>query len=446
MIGQLKNTFNQHLLVVISVIACLLIYTKFLFFGHISWDDPEMVFQNKAVHEMDLENLFSHHYVGNYIPVTMLLHSIAWLFFENNDTGHHLLNILLHVTNGILLYKAGRLIFKNNFISSIGTAIFLLHPLQIESVGWISELKNIVSTTFYLSAVLAYIKFNETKNIKTYLLAFLFFILGCLSKPSVVILPLVLIAFDLYLNRKLSIKNILNKIPFIALSIVFGIINIKSQTADQFINYSHAFPYLQRGGMAGFALLKYLILFIFPVELSVIYPYPEIKISVLAAGFIFIALIISICVYLFKKKKFEILYLLLFIVLNLVLVLQFVPFGEVLYADRYMYVPIIGFAWLTGLFLSKINTQKNIIGIGLLAIFSTLSFSRSSDWKSALNLYEDIIKKYPMQFVALNSAGVETMRLNEDERSLEYFNRAVKAAPRNYKSYYNRGLLYLKNN
>ncbi|MBA3664116.1 MAG: tetratricopeptide repeat protein [Bacteroidetes bacterium] len=446
MIGQLKNTFNQHLLLVIALIVCALVYSKFLFFGHISWDDPEMVFKNKAVRDMDLKALFSNHYVGNYIPVTMTVHSLAWLFFESNDTGHHLLNILLHLFNGILVYRAGKIIFKNNHIAVTGLIIFLLHPLQVESVGWISELKNILSATFYLAALLTYCKFRETKRPAFYLFSIAYFAAACLSKSSAVVFPLVLIVLDFFLDKRISGKNILNKLPFLALSVLFGIINIKAQTADQFINYSHAFPYFQRIGLAGFALLKYLGLFLVPNNLSIIYPYPELKTSVIVTGYLFLAVISGILIYLVKKKKYDWLFLVLFVLLNLLLVLQLLPFGETLYADRYMYVPMIGFAWLLGALASKIKIQQFIIGAALIAVLGFLTFSRSSAWKSALDLYNDILKKYPTQFIALNSAGVESMMMNDDGRSLEYFNKAVKAAPKNYKSYYNRGLLYLKNN
>lgn len=429
----------------IAVLACMAVYAKFLFFGHISWDDPEMVFRNKDVQNMDFKALFTNHYVGNYIAVTMLVHSIAWLFFENNDAGHHALNILLHVINGLLLYQLGRALFKNNTIAGAGVIIFLLHPLQVESVGWISELKNILSTTFYLLSVLSYVKFLRTKNTPAFLLSLLYFILGCLSKPSVVVLPLALLLIDLLVLQKISFKSILNKIPFLVLSVVFGIINMKSQAADQFINYSHAFPFLQRFGLAGYALIKYFALFLMPANLSVIYPYPEIKTAVMVTGFVFIVALAAFLVYCFRNKNTIPAVAVLFVLVNLVLVLQFIPFGEVLYADRYMYVPIIGFGWIIGLLISKLKTGGITLPAGIMIILCILTFSRAGAWTSALNLYEDILKKYPDQFIALNSAGVETMRMNEDAKSLEYFNRAVKAAPNNYKSYYNRGLLYIKN-
>ena len=126
--------------------------------------------------------------------------------------------------------------------------------------------------------------------------------------------------------------------------------------------------------------------------------------------------------------------------------LQLLPFGEVLYADRYMYIPIIGFAWLLGLLLSKLKIPVSALSFVLILLFSVFSFTRANAWKSALNLYEDIDKKYPNQFIVLNSAGVENMFLNNDNKALEYLNKAVAVAPLNYKGFYNRGLLYLKNN
>lgn len=446
MFSKLKNIFSQNLVLSVALIITLLVYFKFLFFGHISWDDPEMVFKNKFVRDFNIKELFTGHFVGNYIPVTMLTHAIAWLLFENNDGAHHLVNILFHLINGILVYQLGKRLFKNDLVSNLGAVIFLLHPMQIESVGWISELKNVLSTTFYLAGTLSYINYVTYSKKKDYILCLLFFILGCLSKPSVVIFPIVLICLDILINKKISVKFILNKIPFLLPALLFGIINIKTQTADQFINHSHEFPIYQRIGFAGFALLKYLILFLAPVNLSVIYPYPSINISVFIIGFFLFAFILALVFLFIKQKKFEPFFIILFIALNLILVLQFLPFGEVLYADRYMYIPVIGFAWLLGLLLSKLKIPVNALSFVLILLFSVFSFTRANAWKSALTLYEDIDKKYPNQFIVLNSAGVENMFLNNDNKALEYLNKAVAVAPRNYKGFYNRGLLYLKNN
>lgn len=446
MIRQIKYIFNQHLALSIAVIITLAVYSKFLFFGHISWDDPDMVFKNKAVQTFDLKSLFTDHYVGNYIPVTMFFHAIAWFLFGNNDWGHHLVNILFHVINGILVYQAGKRIFKNETASTFASVVFLLHPLQVESVGWISELKNILSTTFYLLALISYLNYSQSGRVKYYIFCFLFFILGCFSKSSVVVFPLVLIVLDLFLKNKFEPKQLLNKIPLLIISIIVGLINMKTQTADLFINYSHAFPYPQRIGFAGFALVKYMLLFLVPAKLSVIYPYPAVKTTVFITGYILITATLILLFLFAKKKNYNWIFIILFVILNLALVLQFVPFGEVLYADRYMYIPMIGFGWIIGILLSRIKIPSKFITLAFILIFSLLTFSRSGVWSSAISLYEDIIRKYPDQFIALNSAGVESMFINNDEKALEYLNRAIKAAPQNYKGYYNRGLLYIKNN
>ena len=444
--SQIKKIIGQNLALNVALIVTVIVYYKFLFFGHISWDDPEMVFKNKFVRSFDVKVLFTDHFVGNYIPVTMLTHSIAWLIFENNDGGHHLINILFHLLNGVLVYQVGKRLFKNELMASVGAIIFLLHPMQVESVGWISELKNILSTTFYLAGVLSYLNFSEHSKKRDYILSLLYFVLGCLSKPSAVAFPIALICLDILIYKTISFKFIINKTPFILLAILFGLINIKTQTADQFINISHQFPFYQRIGFAGFALLKYLILFILPVNLSVIYPYPETTTAVFAVGY-FGLLSIAALIFLFiKQKKYSSMGIMLFIIANLILVLQFIPFGEVLYADRYAYVPLIGFAWLIASVLTRLKLKPTLLSFIFIALFSVFSFSRTQDWKSALSLYEDINKKYPNQFLVLNSIGVESMFLNEDNKALEYLNKAVSVAPKNYKGFYNRGLLYLKNN
>lgn len=442
----LKKLFKDHLVLTLALVATALVYSQLLFFGHISWDDPEMVFKNVQVKTFHLKGFFTKHYVGNYIPLTMITHALGWTLFEGLPGGHHFLNILLHLINGILVYLIGRSLFKNETVSLLGTIVFLLHPLQVESVAWISELKNVLSCTFYLAGLLNYIKFTENKNKKQYFYGFLFFILGCLSKSSVVVLPLSLLCVDLIQSKIFSFKFLVNKIPFLVLSVVFGIINIKTQTADLFINHSHEFPLYQRFGFAGFALLKYLILFLAPFNLSVIYPYPEIKLQVFVVGFFVLAGLITLFFLFVRKKNYTSAGVLLFIVVNLILVLQILPFGEVLNADRYMYVPIIGFGWLSGILISRLNVNSLALPLVLVVIFSTLTFARAGVWKSSIVLFEDILKKYPDQFIALNSAGVESMFLNEDSKALDYFNKAVTVAPRNYKGFYNRGLLFLKNN
>jgi tetratricopeptide (TPR) repeat protein len=444
LIQRLKHIFNEHFVLMIALCLGLIVYFKFLYYGHISWDDPEMVFRNKAVMHFDVKTLLNGHFVGNYIPLTMFFHALTWLFFEGNDGAHHLVNILFHLLNGILVYKIVLGLMKNKEAANFCAIVFLLHPLQIESVGWISELKNCISGTAFFLAMLSYLNYAEKGRQKYYLQTLLFFVLACLAKSSAVILPLVLFSIDIFRTKDIKANFLVNKIPLFIGSLIFGIVNIKTQTADQFINYSHAFPFHERIGNAGNAILQYFGKFIFPVKLSVLYPFPEQNTGKMIVGLFCVLAILAALFSLYRKKKFELFALLLMILSSLILVLQFVPFGECLIADRYMYVAVLFFALFFFHLLQQTKQKLKFFSFFLLLLLSTLTFFRIKTWESTVKLYGDILEKYPDSFVALNSLGVELMMRNDDRQALEYLNRAAKAAPRNYKSFYNRGLLLLK--
>src|SRR5687768_579851 len=98
------RSLREHVVLIVAMLITIVVYWRFLSFGHISLDDPEMVFKNRAVRDFDLNALFTGSFVGNYIPLTMLVHAIAWSLFENYNGGHHAINIILHVVNGALVY------------------------------------------------------------------------------------------------------------------------------------------------------------------------------------------------------------------------------------------------------------------------------------------------------------------------------------------------------
>lgn len=444
MISLNKNTLKDNWQLLLVLVATLLVYAKFIGYGHISWDDPEMVFKNKDVINFNVYNFFKSHYVGNYLPITMLVHAFVYQLFGASDAAHHAVNILLHLINGIVLYKLTALLFNKKSVSILTVLVFLLHPLQIENVGWISELKTLLSNLFLLLALIQFHNHLASTKLKHLLLCFLFFILGTLCKPSAVILPVLLILFILFYYKTLKRKETIYTIPFFVVAIFFGIVNLKTQAADLFINHAHEFPYYQRIGMAGFALLNYLKLSFFPINQSVIYPYPEITNIKLIVGYLVLLLIIGLLLFSLIKKKINILFFILFFIVSLGLVLQLIPFGEVLNADRYMYLAIVPLIWFVATLIK--NNYKIYYYVALLFLLTTASFIRGSFWKSALSIYEDIIQKYPDSFVALNSAGSECMFLNYDTKSLDYFNKATQVAPQNYKGFYNRGLLFLKMN
>jgi protein O-mannosyl-transferase len=438
-----KDPIRSYLPLLAVFVIAALVYVRFLWYGSISWDDPEMVFSNHDVREFSFRNFFRQYYVGNYLPLTMFIHAIAFKVFGTFAGGHHLVSILFHLVNGFFVYKLSRRFLRDADLAILCTGIFLLHPVQLESVGWISELKTVVSATFFLSALIFYLCFKEQNNKMLYAACLASFIFACLCKPSAIVLPLCLVCIDL-MQPAARWRIVLNKLPLLIISVFFGLVTLDAQAEHQFINYSHQFPIYQRIGMAGFALLKYLHLFLFPAKLSVIYPYPDVNILNVSTGYIVILIIACILVYTFKSGKWLLPAVILFILFNFILVLQLVPFGEALFADRYMYLPVVGLSWLLCLLLHQLQFSARWAMVIILTCLAAITSIRAAKWKDAITLYEDIIRKYPGQFVALNSAGVESMRLNKDQAALHYFSETVRVAPRNYKGHYNSGLLFIK--
>jgi protein O-mannosyl-transferase len=433
----------RHWLLALSLIAACIVYGQLLQFGPISWDDPEMVFRNRMVRQPDLQALFARQFVGNYIPVTMIVHTGAYALFGDHAGAHHLVNVCFHLVNGVLLFFFARSMRFDTLQAQLAASIFILHPLQVESVAWIAELKTTVCGLFSLLSLIAYRRYAENGSRRDFALTAAALVLGCLSKPSAVAMPLCYLATDLFVRGAVGRRDLFRTLPFFAMAIGFGVVNIFAQREAQFINYSHMFPFLQRTGFAGFALLQYARLFILPVGLSVIYPFPRPDGWIMGAGLMaWIAL--GWFVYSHVRKGRQTLPALsLFVLFNLMLVLQFIPFGEVLYADRYMYLPLAGFALMLAMLTRRLKFLKTG-AVVLLLVLSVLSAARTTKWNDALTLYEDILRKYPGNFVALNSAGVECMARGLDRRALDYFDRAVNVSPKNYKGYYNRGLLFLK--
>ena len=440
-----KNITSKPTLLYVLILSALvtLVYFKLFSANFISWDDGDVVLNNKDVHHFDIKAFFTNYYVGNYAPISMIGFAIDWLIFKGNAAGHHAMSLLFHVINGVLVYYLTNLILKDKLKALLCALIFCFHPLQVETVAWVSAKNNLVYSVFFLSGLIYYAKFILEGVKKYYPYALVFFVLSVLSKPSAICFPLVLVALDYCLKTKLDFKSLVfNKIPFIIIAAILGVATIYTRTEDKFINQNHAYAIHERIGYAGYAILQYIYKFLIPINLSVIYPYPQNKTVSLVIGYVVILLLVFGCYKLYKSKYKLVLYGLLFFVVNLLLVLQFIPFGEVLTADRYMYLPVIGLSLIVVNFFPAKEKYLKIISVTAILIFGTITFMRVSVWKISISLYTDIIKKYPHSFVALNSLGAEHMLNKNYDLSLRYLDAAINENTNYYKGYYNRGLLF----
>lgn len=447
MLKQILNKTNVLYLALIFV-AVFIAYCNVIFADFISWDDADFTVNNKDVRAFDVKAFFSSFYLGNYTPLTMVSFSIDYLFGKDSSWVYHFHNIFLHGLVSILVFFLFNSIQSDKKISLFTALIFALHPMQTESVSWISERKNLVCGFFYLLTLLSYVRYVKTENAKTYFIVVITFICALFSKGMAVSIPFTLLALDIWLNRTFTKKIILEKIPFVILSIIFGIIAIKAQSSAGFLKIDQDFSLLQKIQYSGYAFMQYALKLFFPLGLSAVYPYPNSGLNfVFVSGILFFLIILFLLFYTLKTNRKIVAGGLLLFVGNIIFVLQFFAQGAVLMADHYVYIASLGIIFPSVIFIFSLAKRTNfsILASSLLVVVClSATHFRNNIWKNTIVFWEDVVKKYPNSEIALSSLGAEYMLRNNDSKAINCLNKAVDLNPNYLKAYYNRGLFYAK--
>ncbi|MBN2662494.1 MAG: tetratricopeptide repeat protein [Bacteroidales bacterium] len=439
-----------------------------------NWDDGKYVAENPLIQPLNFEtvkeiffskDLGKRYWMGNYHPLTMLSLSINYAFSEVDDDGNanafgfQLVNIILHVLNTLLVFFVIKLLLKNLNIAFFAAILFGIHTLHVESVSWIAERKDVLYTFFFLLGLLSYIKYSYDFKIRNYLFAFLFFFLSLLSKGQAVTLAVTIILIDYFKDRKLlSTRVIVEKLLFLILAFVFGLIAVTAQKEGNALQVINSTPFLNRIGIASYGFTVYILKLFVPINLSAVYPYPDIVHQTIPAyfwlGLITVALTAFAAFKTMKSNKIIFLGIGFFVV-NIVLLLQLLPVGSAIYADRYVYIPSIGFYLIFAYFLNKVK-DKNMQFVILSVYVVTLSFftiNRIDDWKDSTTLWEDVVVKQPNSVVAWNNLGSEYNRTatyyldsgnvqkfeEYSNKAIDCFNTAIIQKPDYTSAFYNRG-------
>ncbi|MBN1252972.1 MAG: tetratricopeptide repeat protein [Bacteroidales bacterium] len=424
-----------------------------------NWDDDNYVVENPNIKELskeNIKNIFSEYYMGNYHPLSMLSLNIDYQIGGLDKDGefvawiYHFTNILLHLLNTLLILWLVYSLFGRFDIAIAASLLFGVNTLHVESVAWISERKDVLYAFFYIASLISYIYYIKNKQLKYYFISILLFILSLLSKGQAVSLAITLFAVDYLFDRKLLDKKVIfEKIPFLILAVVFGIVAIYAQKAGNALHDSNSYEFYKRIGIAAYSFSFYIIKLILPVNLAAIYPYPDIINKTIPAYYWLYVIPSSLVVYVFfyfiKKSKI-ISFSIAFFVINIFLLLQLIPVGSAIMADRYSYIPSIGFFILTGWFFVKLKekfSDKKYLAYTILFIYTigltALSFQRCKIWENSLVLWNDTIKKSPKAVVAWNNRGSTKDKEKNHKEAIEDFTRAIILKPDYYHAFYNRG-------
>ncbi len=463
LLNQSQNKKNR-IYILFALFATLLVYSGSLNNELIkNWDDGGYISEHKLVQKINTENvkeIFSVYYKGNYHPLTTMMYAFEYSVVGEKPFLYHLNNLLIHLINVLLVFIFIKWLTKKPEIAFITALLFGIHPMHVESVAWISERKDVLYTFFFLGSILYYMKYlsSTDKKSKYFILSVIAFLLSSLSKSAAVTLPVVLLLIDYYLKRKWSGKALVDKIPFFLISLSFGIAAIFSQkSAGAIQDLNPLFSIFERLMLASYATMMYLVKLFVPINLSAMYPYPDRVAGSLPLIYKIAPIVVigvAFLVFLSRKYGRDVLFGALFFIITISLVLQILPVGGAILAERYTYVPYIGLFMIIGKGYSFLSNNKQsffkslkILYLALLIImavgFSVMSFNRIKIWKNGEILFTDMIRIYPNLPFAYNNRGYLYFNFlkNYDKAILDY-SKCISLDSTFHRAYSNRGVLY----
>ena len=339
--------------ITILVLLLLFVFAQVRQHNFLSFDDDLYVTQNQQVQNgltiQGVKWAFTSFHASNWHPVTWLSHMADCQFFGLDAGWHHLLNLCLHLGNTLLLYFLARSLFASSWRAFLIAALFGIHPLHVESVAWVSERKDLLASFFGFIVLSFYVSFGKSGRVRWYLLALSFFVLSLMSKPMLVTMPLLLLLLDFWpLNRFAGDKwrVIREKIPFVIVSALSCTVTLLAQKQGGSLVSAAIRPLMDRLGNATLSYVSYLYKMIWPTKLAAFYPFRE-PILVWQIGFslLFLIAMSFICVQ-WRFKKPALLMGWLWYLIALLPVIGIVQVGEQAMADRYSYIPLLGFLFM----------------------------------------------------------------------------------------------------
>jgi len=484
----------------------LAVYSQVQNFEFINFDDNLYVTQNHQIQSgftyKGIVKIFTDIRTGNWHPLTMISHMLDWALFGNEAGGHHWTSLILHIINTVLLFLLLNQMTGAIWRSALVAALFAIHPINVESVTWVAERKNVLSTFFWFMTMLLYVWYVKQPGWGRYLSVLLCFALGLMSKSMLVTLPFVLLLIDYWpLNRisldvlghsqqraflpleKFKLRFLFwEKIPFFILTGIIICVTLYAQeTIGAVVKMVHL-PLSERISNAILSYGLYIKKMFWPFDLSIFYPHYSIGVwELLTVSFLLILVSVFVLRYYRKYPYLPVGWL--WFLGTLVPVIGLVQVGSQSMADRYAYVPFIGLyimlVWCAADCAGK-NKYKKLyfvtVSLFLISSLSVISWQRCQLWGDEVTLWNDALRNHKVAITynlrgvayankgqyglaladyksaidmdkkfaeALNNRGNIYAAIGQHENALRDYNEAQRVKPKYADAYYNKGLLYL---
>jgi tetratricopeptide (TPR) repeat protein len=471
MLQNLSPSQKKLIVCLLLFLATLAVFWQVKNHDFINLDDEQYVTQNPNVRAgLTFKGVawsFTTAYADFWHPLTWLSHMLDWQLFGTWAGGHHLTSLILHAANAVLLFFALMALTGAFWQSAFVAALFSLHPLHVESVVWVAERKDVLSTFFFLLALAAYARYARSPGWKNGLAVLIPFLFSLMAKPTYVTLPLILLLLDYWPlkrmeaqtqgqepnpkqkkkqthregktepDRKAILLNLIKeKIPLLMASLLFGIMAIFVQSRSESSAFTD-WPFWVRTANALISTMNYLWMTFWPAGLAPFYPHPGMAVSLLKAllaGAMMIAVSVIAIRY---ARRFPYLTVGWFwYLITLAPVCGLIQVGKHSMADRYTYIPLVGIfillTWGAVDLAKKLGLQKNTLAAAagtVLAALVAVTWVQVSYWQNSVILFEHALAVTSGNYLAHTNLGVALNRNGKGEEAASHYLEAIRINP-----------------
>jgi Flp pilus assembly protein TadD len=449
------------------VAVTLAAYWAALGHGFVALDDAQYVTENASVLGKHYGELLLAVVAGNFHPLSLL--SLALNVATPLSAAPFIAtNIGLHAANTLLVFWLVWLLSNRRImVAAFVALLFGIHPMHVESVAWISERKDLLYTFFFLAGLLVYWRYLARQNETLLALTFALFVLSCFAKGMAVTFPLVMVLLDYWHGRPLIERRaVLEKLPFLAVSVLFGLVALDVQGGGDFHGMLHpigerataltapmALDPVQRLTLPTHGFMTYLARVFVPLDLCAFVPYPSTQEMKQPAYLVApLCLLATLGLMLWDRRRTRVLtFGFGWFLATMVLVLQWVPVGGAIVADRYSYLSYVGLFFILGMGIQGAFERHRSLGVALWSaggLFSLFLFFQTirqvTTWKDAETLWTRILHVHPGQAWIHSVRGMERGESGRTQPALEDFRIALSLGLRNAAVYQELGILYGK--
>lgn len=425
-------------------------------FNFVGFDDELYITENSHTQAgLTIEGVawaFTTFHAGNWHPLTWLSHMLDCELYGLNPMGHHWTNLLFHITNTLLLFFMFQKMTGSMWRGAFVAALFALHPLHVESVAWVAERKDVLSTFFGMLTILAYIGYVKKRNFLRYSLIFIFLSLGLMAKPMLVTMPFVLLLLDFwplerlkyYSNSQSSNFQSLNlsrlfleKVPLFIPVAISSVLTIFAQKEAGALYSFESLAVKTRIANAFVSYASYIVKTVWPQNLAIFYPH---SFGMLSLWYVFLAAfaiagISFFAIRLFKQHPYVAVGWFWYLG-TLIPAIGLIQVGAQGMADRYTYIPLIGLfimlAWGISDFLEKWHYRKTVLAVCaiiLLFTFSTRSYFQIRHWENSAAVFKNAIQTTKNNWLAYRELGLALMRDGKLDDAVFYYKKALQIRP-----------------